>query len=85
MGLPPDLVQMIEFHHRPFMNVDSVYHDLVELVYLANMMMDYIDKKASFFTIDETILRKYDLADKKTFEETCEKLRKLYEIAKMEN
>ncbi|EKR63835.1 HDIG domain protein [Leptospira weilii str. 2006001853] len=82
---PPDLVQMIEFHHRPFMNVDSVYHDLVELVYLANMMMDYIDKKASFFTIDETILRKYDFADKKTFEETCEKLRKLYEIAKMEN
>ncbi|EPG50880.1 hypothetical protein LEP1GSC049_2013 [Leptospira kirschneri serovar Cynopteri str. 3522 CT] len=47
--------------------------------------MDCIDKKASFFTIDETILHKYDLADKKIFEETCEKLRKLYEIARMEN
>ncbi|WP_082278978.1 HDOD domain-containing protein, partial [Leptospira interrogans] len=81
---PPDLVQMIEFHHRPFMNVGGVYHDLVELVYLANMMMDCIDKKASFFTIDETILHKYDLSDKKIFEETCEKLRKLYEIARME-
>ncbi|EQA36666.1 HDIG domain protein [Leptospira inadai serovar Lyme str. 10] len=82
---PPDLVNMIEFHHRPFMAYGTIYADLVETVYLANMMSDYTERKVTYYAVDSNILRKFELDDKQKFEETCERLTKAYEIANEEN
>lgn len=82
---PPDLVHMIEFHHRAFMATNTIYTDLVDSVYVANMMCDYLDKKTSYYAADSSILKKFQLDDKAKFEETCEKLAKAYEIANEEN
>ncbi|WP_425324587.1 HDOD domain-containing protein [Leptospira wolffii] len=82
---PPDLVHMIEFHHRAFMATNTIYADLVDSVYLANMMCDYLEKKVSYYAVDSSILKKFQLDDKRKFEETCEKLAKAYEITNEEN
>lgn len=82
---PPDLVSMIEFHHRPFMVSKSIYADLVETVYLANMMTDFLERKVTYYAIDSSILRKFELDDKRKFEDTCEKLSKAYERSNEEN
>ncbi len=82
---PPDLVHMIEFHHRSFMTTNTIYADLVDTVYLANMMCDFLEKKVSYYAVDSSILKKFQLDDKTKFEETCEKLAKAYDIANEEN
>ncbi|PJZ68482.1 HD family phosphohydrolase [Leptospira perolatii] len=81
---PADIVHMIEYHHRPFMTEGTVYSELVETVYLANMMCDYLEKKISYYAVDPSILKKFELDDKTKFEETCAKLAKAYELSNEE-
>ncbi|HNH02519.1 MAG TPA: HDOD domain-containing protein, partial [Leptospiraceae bacterium] len=48
-SFPDDLVHIVEFHHRPFL-APAEHRDLLEIVYLANMMLDALDGRANFFT-----------------------------------
>jgi HD-like signal output (HDOD) protein len=68
-----DLISIAKFHHKPFMAPDE-HKDIVELVYLANMMVDVVDMKVSFGTIYTPVLKKFNLEDEKVFHKTVEKL-----------
>lgn len=76
---PPDLVNIIEFHHRPFLAQGTDYQDIVNTVYMANMLSDAMDGKTSYYAVDQDIANRYELTDKAKFEEFVDKMDKLYE------
>ena len=82
---PEELVQVIEFHHRPFMVEEGDSRDLIEIVYLANMIIDVSENKANYFTIDQNILNKFNLKSKDDFEKFQNKLEVLYGAYSKEN
>lgn len=55
---PEDLATIIENHHRPFL-ADENHREIVEMVYLANMIADVTESKRGFFAIDPVILERY--------------------------
>ncbi len=75
---PEDLITMIEFHHKPFIAPEP-YKEIVEIVYLANMMADVQESKRGFFTIDPGILKKYtSIEEHSVFQEYLNKIEKGY-------
>lgn len=79
---PEELIDIIEFHHRPFMNNNNT--ELVELVYLANMLADVAENKANFFSIDQQILKKFNLEKREDFDKYLHKLKTLYDAYRQE-
>jgi len=77
-GFPDDLVAVIEFHHRPFM-APPQHKDVVEIIYLANMLSDVADNKANFFSIDSSILKTFSLNSQEQFEKYLKKVTTLYD------
>lgn len=49
-SFPEELVSVCRYHHKPFLAPEE-HKEIVELIYLANMMVDVLDLKASFTTI----------------------------------
>jgi len=72
-SFPDDLVHIVEFHHRPFL-APAEHRDLLEIVYLANMMLDALDGRANFFTINQEILKNFKLDNEAVFTKYLEKI-----------
>lgn len=78
---PEDLIAIIEYHHKPYI-VDEAYREIVEIVYLANMMADVQESKRGFFTIDPVILKKYtNIEASKDFETLLGKMEKGFQYS----
>jgi putative nucleotidyltransferase with HDIG domain len=77
---PADLRVAIEYHHKPFMAPPEL-RDLVEMVYMANMMSDFQESKKGFYAIDKNLLAKFGLDDKDTFTKAVKKVETLYKAA----
>lgn len=49
-SFPEELISVCRYHHKPFLAPEE-HREIVDLIYLANMMVDVLDLKASFTTI----------------------------------
>ncbi len=76
-SFPEDLIAIVKFHHRPLL-APPQYRELLEIVYLANMMLDCLENKSSYYTIDSIILKTYKLDSETVFNAYLEKLNKQY-------
>ncbi|WCL49938.1 HDOD domain-containing protein [Leptospira sp. GIMC2001] len=78
---PEDLITIIDYHHKPFITPEP-YKEVVEMVYLANMMSDVQESKRGYFTIDPGILNKFlGIKDKEKFDSFIERIEKGYQIS----
>jgi putative nucleotidyltransferase with HDIG domain len=76
-SFPEELTQIVKFHHRPMLS-PTKYRDILEVVYLANMMLDCLENKSSYFTIDPVILKLFKLETENSFNVYLERLNKQY-------
>ncbi|BDA77652.1 HD family phosphohydrolase [Leptospira kobayashii] len=74
---PSDLRVAIEYHHKPFMAPTDL-RDLVEIIYMANMMCDFQEQKKGFYAIDKNLLAKFNLDSLEIFSEKVKKVETLY-------
>jgi putative nucleotidyltransferase with HDIG domain len=72
-SFPEDLIHIVEFHHRPFL-APLEHKDLLEIVYLANIMLDVLEGKANFFTINQEVLKIFKLDNEAVFTKYLEKI-----------
>lgn len=72
-SFPEDLINIVQFHHRPFL-APPEYKDLLEIVYLANMMLDVLDDKANYYTINKEVLKTFKLENETVFAKYLERL-----------
>ncbi|MCB1194057.1 MAG: HDOD domain-containing protein [Leptospiraceae bacterium] len=77
-GFPEELVTIIQYHHRPMLAPEK-YKDLVEVVYLANIMVDTLDDKASYYTVEQETLKAFKLDSEESYKKYIEKLNALYQ------
>jgi putative nucleotidyltransferase with HDIG domain len=76
-NFPDYLVETIRHHHAPH---NSINHpDLVDVVYIANMMCGIETRKYYYNYLDEGILSSYDLATESKFKALHNKLKTRYE------
>lgn len=75
-AFPEDLINIIKFHHRPAL-VDEKNREVLEIVYLANKMVDIWEKEASFYTIDRRVLEKFSLANIDKFNKYLTKVKEM--------
>lgn len=76
---PEDLITIIDYHHKPFVAPEP-YKEIVELVYVANMMSDIQESKRGFFTIDPGLLQKFTgTLDLEGFQKYLERIEKGYQ------
>ncbi|HMV76492.1 MAG TPA: HDOD domain-containing protein [Leptospiraceae bacterium] len=80
-GFPEELISVVEFHHKPFLAPDHE-RELVEIIYLANMMIDVIDNKASYFVIYTPVLKNFKLENEEAFRKLLEKISKQFELVR---
>ena len=77
-GFPDDLVAVIEFHHRPFL-APPQYKDVVEIIYLANMLSNAIENKGNFYSMDRNILKTFSLDSEEKLNKYLKKITTLYD------
>lgn len=82
-SFPEELVYIVQFHHRPFL-APPEHKDLLEIVYLANMILDVIDQKASYHTINSRVLKNFKLNNPDAFQKYIEKLEKQFQSSSNE-
>ncbi|MCC5813981.1 MAG: HDOD domain-containing protein [Leptospira sp.] len=76
---PEDLITVIDYHHKPFVTPEP-FKEIVEIVYLANMMSDVCESKRGYFTIDPGILNKLTgINDQIKFQEYLTRVEKGYQ------
>jgi HD-like signal output (HDOD) protein len=63
-NFPEGLICAIRFHHDP-LSAPPEYKDLVEVVYLANMLCEYENGNASFEQFEVTVLDNFNFPSKK--------------------
>jgi putative nucleotidyltransferase with HDIG domain len=80
-NFPESLVEAIKFHHAPY-NAATKYSDVVNIIYLANMMIGIEDRRYNYYYIDEAMLERYDLLDINKFNTYHERLKNKYESNK---
>jgi putative nucleotidyltransferase with HDIG domain len=80
-NFPEYLIEAIDDHHSPY-NCSDKYSDIVNIIYLANMMAGIEDRRYSFYYLDESILERYDLLDQAKFNECHERLKARFENMK---
>jgi HD-like signal output (HDOD) protein len=68
---PETLVAAIRFHHEPSLAPVQV-HDVVNTVYLANILCEFETQSVTFDEIDAQVLQDYGLADEKQFRKVAE-------------
>lgn len=74
---PKDLKAAIEYHHKPFLAPPEL-KDLVEVVYMANMLSDFQEQKKGYYAIDKNLLSKYNLEGVEVLTEFVKKIETLY-------
>lgn len=74
---PLDLRVAIEYHHKPFLAPQEL-RDLVEVIYMANMMADYHEQKKGFYAIDKILLAKFNLDNIDVFSAAVNKIELLF-------
>ena len=79
-SFPEDLIHIVEFHHRPFL-APPEHKELLEIVYLANMMLDTLDNRANFFTINQEVLKNFKLDNEAVFAKYLEKVENQFKTA----
>jgi putative nucleotidyltransferase with HDIG domain len=82
---PDDLITIIDYHHKPFTTPEP-YKEIVEIVYLANMISDVSEAKRGYFTIDPKIMEKYlGIRDSDSFAPFLERMEKGYKASLAED
>ncbi len=74
---PSDLKAAIEYHHKPFLAPPDL-KDLVEIVYMANMLSDFQEQKKGYYAIDKNLLAKYNLEGVEVLTEYVKKIETLF-------
>jgi putative nucleotidyltransferase with HDIG domain len=77
-NFPDYLVEAIQYHHAPY-NSSKKFRDIINVVYLSNMLAGIEDRKYSYYYLDEGILEQFDLLDIDAFKAFHEKLKTRYE------
>jgi HD-like signal output (HDOD) protein len=78
-NFPDYLVDAIKYHHSPLNSaIDS--REIVDIVYIANMLCGIEDRRYSFFYLEESILDKYGLNDEEKFKAFHEKLKNKFKL-----
>jgi len=65
-NFPPSLVASIRYHHEPALSQE--HREIVNAVYIANVMNDYENGEISFDQIDANALRDYGIANEAQFQ-----------------
>lgn len=82
---PEDLITIIDYHHKPFIAPEP-YKEIVEIVYIANMIADVHESKRGYFTIDPNLLEKYTgITNPEDFAVFAKKIEKGYQTSLMED
>ncbi len=76
-NFPEYLVEVIQYHHSP-LNTSQEVKDIVYAVYLANMFCGLDDGKYNYYFLLDEILERFQLSDKKLFQQFYETIRKAY-------
>ena len=76
-SFPEELVSVCRFHHKPFLAPEE-HKDIVEIIYLANMMADVLDFKASYATIYPPVLQLMKIESEDQFHRIIENMNKAY-------
>lgn len=71
-NFPPVLEAIIEYHQQPYLAPEE-FRDEVAIVYLANMMTNKLGGSA-YYSVDASILEKFNLAEPEKFEKYLEQL-----------
>ncbi|MCX7998502.1 MAG: HDOD domain-containing protein, partial [Leptospiraceae bacterium] len=77
-SFPEDLVSVCRYHHKPFLAPEE-HKEIVELIYLANFMVDVLDLKASFTTIYPEALKILKIDREEQFTEIIQRFEKSYQ------
>ncbi|MEM7181052.1 MAG: HDOD domain-containing protein [Spirochaetota bacterium] len=73
-AFPDELINIIKFHHRPFL-VEEDDKEILDIVYLANKIVDIWEKEASYYTIDKRILEKFSFTNIEKFDKFIAKVK----------
>lgn len=74
---PEELIAVAQYHHRPFL-APSSNRELVNIIYLANMMIDIQDGKTSYTILHFYILEEFGIQNKEEFYRLLEKIENIY-------
>ncbi len=78
---PEELIAVAQYHHRPFL-APSEYRELVNIIYLANMMIDIQDEKTSYSILHFYILEEFGIQNREEFYNLLEKIENIYKLSK---
>ncbi len=70
---PETLVAAIRFHHEPSL-AGPEHKDVVDTVYLANMLCEFEKGVVTYDQIDQTVLRSYGFTSEKAFKKVAESM-----------
>jgi putative nucleotidyltransferase with HDIG domain len=76
-AFPTDLISIVRYHHKPLLSPPE-YKEILEIVYLANMMLDCLEGKSSFYSIEPQILKTFKLDSEEVFNKYIEKVNKQF-------
>ncbi len=76
---PDYLIEAIKYHHAPY-NSNPKFADIVNVIYLANMICGIEERKYGYHYLDENILERFDLIDHSAFNSFHEKIKARYEV-----
>jgi putative nucleotidyltransferase with HDIG domain len=71
-NFPESLINVIRFHHDP-LSAPEEYRNLVETIYLANMLCEYEDGNITFDQFETSILDKFSITSKKHIDSLIER------------
>jgi len=77
-NFPDNIVDVINCHHQPLLSPDET-KDLVNLIYMANILAHVRDQTIYFSLIEKDILKKYNLRTKQDLIALEKKLDDYYE------
>jgi len=76
-NFPEYLVEAIKNHHSPLSSGKN--NDVVCVVYLANMFCGIEDRRYSFYYVEQDVLERYGIADKREFDALHKKIKTRYD------
>ncbi len=82
-NFPEYLVEAIRYHHAP-LSSSQEHRSLVEIVYLANMMVGVSDRRYYYYYCDEGVLERFGINNEKDFIALKDKLNEKWEKATLE-
>jgi len=83
-GFPQYIIDTIRFHHSPFLE-KTQFQDIINIVYLANMLVGIENRKYFPSYIEFNILKKFKITDEKDFQAIQNLLKNNYADALLKN